>query len=125
MSDKPLLSRIDHIELVVNDLKESIEFLEMFGFEILRETGHHKGSAELKLPGENQPIIELHEAEDEENPGFNHVAFSTDEIDAVADLLKKKGVEHKGPFFFEPTGRILLNLRFPNGFRCQITTEKK
>lgn len=125
MVKKPLLGRIDHIEYVVRDVDEFVEFLKMLGFELIRRTEHHHGSAEMKLPGENQPILEIHGVEREENPGINHIAFAAEDIDAIAELLKKRGIEHRGPLFFEPTGRMLLNFRDPDGFRFQVTSAEK
>jgi len=125
MVGNQLLTRLDHIEFIVRDVKEFIEFYKMFGFEIVRQTEHHHGSAELKLPGENQPIIEVHGVEGDENPGVNHVAFATNDIDAVAKLLDEKRIEHRGPFYFEKTGRMLLNFRHPGGYRAQVTSEQK
>ena len=42
---------------------------------MLLRTAHHGGSAELKLPGENQPVLEIHSATGEESTGINHIAF--------------------------------------------------
>ena len=42
---------IDHIELIVRDVDEFVEFYQKLGFEVLMRTSHHGGSAELKLPG--------------------------------------------------------------------------
>lgn len=66
---------IDHIELIVRDVDEFVEFYEKLGFEVLLRTGYHGGSAELKLPGENQPVLEIHSATGEESIGINHIAF--------------------------------------------------
>ena len=51
---------IDHIEIVVRDVKKHVEFYQKLGFKLLTWTDHHGGSAELQVPGDNQPIIELH-----------------------------------------------------------------
>ena len=66
---------IDHIELIVRDVDEFVEFYEKLGFEVLLRTAHYGGSAELKLPGENQPVLEIHSATGEESIGINHIAF--------------------------------------------------
>ena len=42
---------------------------------MLLRTAHHGGLAELKLPGENQPVLEIHNATGEEFIGINHIAF--------------------------------------------------
>ena len=66
---------IDHIELIVRDVEEFVEFYEKLGFEVLLRTWYHGGSDELKLPGEHQPVLELHSATGEESIGENHIAF--------------------------------------------------
>ena len=101
MSEKTLLNRLDHIEYIVKDVREFVEFWELFGFKVIRETEHHGESAEMRLPGENQPIIEIHKVQGDENPGVNHIAFFSDNIEGCAEALRNKGIEHRGPFFFE------------------------
>ena len=66
---------IDHIEIIVRDVKQYVEFYQKLGFKLLSWTEHHGGSAELQLPGENQPIFEIHTLLGEENPGINHISF--------------------------------------------------
>ena len=41
---------IDHIELIVRDVDEHVEFYQKLGFQVLMRTAHHGGSAELQLP---------------------------------------------------------------------------
>ena len=52
-----MVQAIDHIELIVRDVDAHIALFEKLGFEVLTRTAHHGGSAELRLPGENQPIF--------------------------------------------------------------------
>ena len=40
-----MIKGIDHIELIVRDLDEYVSFLKTLGFETVRETPHHGGSA--------------------------------------------------------------------------------
>jgi len=39
------------------------------------------------------------------------------DIDAVSELLKKKGIAHRGLFYYKPAGRMLLNFKDPDSFR--------
>jgi glyoxylase I family protein len=121
MGEKPLLKRLDHIEYIVKDVDAFVDFMKMFGFETVRETDHHHGSAEISIPGDDL-IIEVHRVEGDENPGINHIGWYATEqqIQKIAEILKEKNIEHTSPRFFEPTGRILLNFRDPDGFRAQI-----
>jgi catechol 2,3-dioxygenase-like lactoylglutathione lyase family enzyme len=70
-----MLLGIDHIELIVTDLEESSGFFAAMGFEVVRKTPHHGGSAELKPAGDGQPVFEIHAVVGREVPGINHIAF--------------------------------------------------
>lgn len=123
MGKSPLV-RLDHIEYIVKDVDAYVKFFEMLGLEVFRRTEHHHGSVEMKLPGENQVLVEIHKVENDENPGINHIAFLSDDIEEVAKRLDERGLPHKGPVFFEPTGRTLLSFRDPGGFRFQVMSKK-
>ncbi len=64
-----MIRGIDHIELIVRDVDEFVRFFEAMGFEVILRTEHHGGSAELKLPGEGQPVFEIHSVGGEEAIG--------------------------------------------------------
>ena len=99
-----MITQIDHIEIIVNDVKEYVEFYQKLGFKLLQWTDHHGGSAELQLPGPNQPIFEIHTVIDEENIGVNHIAFKTDDLLKTYEELKKEGIE----FSNEPFERVFV-----------------
>lgn len=112
---------IDHIELIVSDLEKFISLFEKMGFEVILRTPHHGGSAELKLPGEGQPVFELHSVEDEENPGVNHIAFACDDIEATYRSMVDQGVVfEKGPYLVPASGRTIASFRDPGGWRLQL-----
>ena len=48
-----MITQIDHIEIIVKDVKEYVDFYQKLGFKLLQWTDHHGGSAELQLPGTN------------------------------------------------------------------------
>ena len=58
-----MLQGIDHIEIIVRDVEESIAFFQKMGFQLLTRTSHHGQSAELQLPGPNQTIFEIHQVD--------------------------------------------------------------
>jgi glyoxylase I family protein len=121
-----MVNRIDHIEIIVRDAASYIAFLETLGFEVVTRTSHHGGSAELKLPGDDQPIFEIHQVEGEENPGVNHIAFAVDDANAAYEQLTSAGVTSaKPPNYVQSTGRLTVNLRDPNGFRIQLVDAKR
>jgi catechol 2,3-dioxygenase-like lactoylglutathione lyase family enzyme len=116
-----MLTGIDHIEIIVRDLDQYVAYLQKLGFELITRTSHHGDSAELKLPGEGQPIFELHQVGGEEVIGINHIAFRTDDVAATYDRLLDAGVKAEGePELVTSTGRTNINLRDPDGWRVQI-----
>ena len=121
-----MITQIDHLELIVKDVKAHVEFLQKLGFKLLTWTEHHGGSAELALPGPNQPILEIHSVLEEENIGLNHIAFRADDVNLTYEELQSHGVKFsKGPHKVPQTGRTNLLLRDPDGWRLQITDEKR
>ncbi len=112
---------IDHIELIVRDVDEHVEFYQKLGFKLLFRTSHHGGSAELQLPGENQPVIEIHSATGEETIGINHLAFKVANAQEAYDDIREKGITpEREPHLVEVTGRTNVNLRDPDGWRLQL-----
>ena len=112
---------IDHIELIVRDVDEHVEFYHKLGFQVLMRTAHHGGSAELQLPGENQPVLEIHTATGEETIGINHIAFKVASAQEAYDDVRAKGITpERGPHLVEVTGRTNVNMRDPDGWRLQL-----
>ena len=118
---------IDHIEIIVRDVKEYVEFYQKLGFKLLSWTEHHGGSAELQLPGEGQPIFEIHQLLTEENPGVNHISFKVVDIDETYKALKSKGINtfYKEPHPSPSTGRKNVLFRDPDGWRLQLSDSKR
>jgi 4-hydroxyphenylpyruvate dioxygenase-like putative hemolysin len=84
------------------------------------------GSAELQLPGTDQPIIEIHQVLTEENPGINHIAFRCDDVEITYQELLGKGIDFdKEPHQVSHTGRTNVLLRDPDGWRLQITDKTR
>lgn len=111
-----MITGIDHIDISVKDLDEAVDTLEKLGFEIVQRTNHHHGTVEMKLPGPNQPIFDLHPVLPErgnEFIGVMHIAFKVDDIDKSFEDLKGKGFKFKpetAPHFTKQTGRVLFNV---------------
>ena len=117
---------IDHIELIVRDVDEYVEFYQKMGFKLLLRTGHHGGSAELQLPGENQPVIEIHTVTGEETIGINHIAFKVASAqDAYEEMLEKDLSPERGPHYVAATGRTNVNFRDPDGWRLQMVDSER
>ena len=112
---------IDHIELIVRDVDEFVEFYEKMGFKVLMRTSHHGGSAELQLPGENQPVFEIHTVIGEETIGVNHIAFKVASAqETYEEMLQKDLSPERGPHLVAETGRTNVNFRDPDGWRLQM-----
>jgi catechol 2,3-dioxygenase-like lactoylglutathione lyase family enzyme len=117
---------IDHIELIVRDVEEFVAFFEKMGFKVLTRTSHHGASAELQLPGDNQPIFEIHQVGGEENIGVNHIAFKVDNAQESYDDLQGKGVKTmRAPNYVKATGRMTVNFRDPDGWRMQLVDAER
>ena len=112
---------IDHIEMIVRDVEEYVAFFEKMGFKVLTRTSHHGASAELQLPGDNQPIFEIHQVGGEENIGVNHIAFKVDNAQESYDEFQRKGLKMpRAPNYVKATGRMTVNFRDPDGWRMQL-----
>ena len=90
------------------------------GFKLLTRTSHHGSSAELQLPGDNQPIFEIHQVGREENIGVNHIAFKVDNAQEMYKQLKGKVKVMREPNYVAATGRTTVNMRDPDGWRLQL-----
>ena len=114
------------ISLAVQDLAVSKEFYQKLGFEVVARTSHHGQSAELKLPGDNQPIFEIHEVGGEEVTAINHMALRVDNAEAAYEKFQKDGVPFtRGPKYIDATGRTTVELRDPDGWRLQLVDAER
>ena len=111
---------IDHIEIIVRNVEEYVAFFEKLGFRVLTRTSHHGASAELQLPGDNQPIFEIHQVDREENIGVNHIAFKVDNAQEAYTQLQGRVKVMREPNYVAATGRTTVNLRDPDGWRMQL-----
>ena len=120
-----VVTHLDHIELIVNDLDGFIRMFEAVGYVETSRSDHHGLSVEFQIPGVDQPIFELHQVSGEEVVGVNHIAWRVDDIAAAADELRSKGVEVDDPNLVEATGRTIINGRDPDGWRIQFVDARR
>ena len=121
-----MLTRIDHIELAVKDLEEVVSFYKKLGFQEILRTAHDGLAVEMQLPGQNQPIYEMHELKASEQPGITHVAYVVDDMQKAYDELQAKGVKFlREPRLSQASGRVLANALDPNGFKVQLVSAKR
>ena len=120
-----MITGVDHIDLAVSDIKAFVAFFEKMGFKVIRQTEHEGEAVELRHPGENQPILELHptkSADGTERPaGLRHIAFGVDNIHEAFETFKQNGVEvDYEPFYYDLTGRWLAAFIDPDGRKVQL-----
>jgi catechol 2,3-dioxygenase-like lactoylglutathione lyase family enzyme len=113
---------LDHLDIVVSDLKASIEFYRKYGL-------HPEGTVDdgetvfLFNGDEENPVrVELHQAQPGQEVGIDHVAFKVDDpADATKEIKFLGGVD----FLFEPfenqqSGRTISNAYDPDGVQIQM-----
>ena len=113
---------VDHIDMVVKDLKESIEFYRKFG--MAPEGTIDGGTTVFMFNGlDDTPVrIELHQAKPGQKTGIDHISFRVnDPVDATKEVKMLGGVEFKfEPFENQQSGRTISNCYDPDGQLIQI-----
>jgi len=116
---KMKIKGLDHIQFIVKDLEESIDFFIDLGFTLERRTAHYGDSAELRMFSKGT-IFEIHATKPNENPGYDHFAILVDDINSSIKELREKGIEIDDPHYVPETGRIITDFRDPSGYRWQL-----
>lgn len=116
------LLRVDHIDLVVSDLKQSVEFYRKFG---LHPEGTIDGGQTVFLfnGDEASPVrLELHQAKPGDKVGIDHLSFAVDDpADATREVKYLGGVEFAYEAFEnQQSGRTISNCDDPDGNLIQI-----
>ena len=130
------LGKIDHIDIVVDDLEKAEEFFtKKLGFKLLRRTDHFGKSVELESPA-GDFFFDFHQGNEDaykmekelKGPGglphFGHIAFKVDDINKEYDDLKSKGVKFRlaAPHLTPSTGRTVADTYDADGrFWFQLT----
>ncbi|MBD0415486.1 hypothetical protein [Oryzicola mucosus] len=73
-------------------MKQYVEFYQKMGFKLLTWTEHHGGSAELQLPGDNQPIFEIPMAGAGSSPTKNAALRKSSRTDALSNGVRAEPV---------------------------------
>lgn len=117
-----LVTRLDHIDLMVPDLEAAVAFLEAVGLRVVRRTDPERGSIELAVPGEGQVVFELRERPGLARTTLNHIAFRTDDAEADLRRLRSVGVAvTKEQVLIRHSGRTISNVEDPSGASWQLT----
>ncbi len=111
---------IDHLNMDVKDLKETVEFYQnLFGFKVIKEQPeqHSKiiGNEKVKLC-----LYEDPELNEYKKNGFNHFGFHIDNFDEIIQKCTELGVEifYGGPIKWEKSSSIYI--KDPNGYEIEL-----
>lgn len=114
-----MLTRLDHIDLKVPNLEDTLTFFLAIGFVVLRRMEDRR-SVEVALPGENQVMFEIREDTSLEKSRIDHIAFAVDNPDATIATIQAAGGEFSRIHHPTPTGREVSNFVDLNGAKWQL-----
>ena len=139
-----MITRIDHLNIVVSDLEKSIAFFRLLGFDeglgaaldpafLQRLTGIAGADGHfvtMRHPGSNTTIELLKFVTDAgadpqlgraDRIGLRHLAFAVDDIASTVEKLRAAGVEFLSPVqTWEKTGKRLVYLYGPDGILLEL-----
>ena len=114
---------IDHIHFTVTDLEKTIKFYRALGL-IVAERMDHGGESAQMVSEDGELVVDLRQAMNSDNPGYNHYAIRVDDIDGTCSELIDRGLAVDGPVYVEATKRKLATIRDPNGILVQLVETK-
>ena len=117
--------RLEHIDIACEDIHKSVKFYRRLG---LTPEGTLDDGATVFLfnDDDESPIrVELHQAEDGQKTGVDHIALEVADTDQAYEAGKNMGLK----FLFEPlhnqqSGRRIVNLLDPDGVQLQFAKKK-
>lgn len=111
---------IDHLNMDVKDLKETVEFYQkLFGFEVIKE----QPEQDSKIIGNEKVKLCLYENPDlneYKKNGFNHFGFHINNFEEVIEKCTELGIEifYGGPIKWEKSSSIYI--KDPNGYEIEL-----
>jgi len=115
------LLRLEHLDIVCSDIKRSVEFYRKLG--LTPEGTLNNASVVFMFSGDDDsPVrVELHQAEEGQKTGIDHVAFEVSDTDAAYKEGKYLGLDFKfKPLHNTQSGRRIANLLDPDGVQIQL-----
>ncbi len=109
---------IDHLNLNVKDLKESVEFQKnLFGFDLKKDQPSQKS----QIIGNDTIKLCLYEDPDKVNPsGVNHFGFHIENFDVILERLEALGISNLyGILEWEKSRSIYI--KDPNGYEIELS----
>ncbi|MCK5310833.1 MAG: VOC family protein [Desulfobacteraceae bacterium] len=141
----PLLQKIDHINIVVENLEKVKQFFVSFGFQIEDQSRLHgewiskivglkdvdAQYVKLTLPGDSTslelieykaPLLTKNSNPDKANTqGFRHMAFQVSDIEKAVLFLKEQGIEPVSSIQeYSPTKKKLVYFNGPEGILLEL-----
>ncbi len=110
---------IDHIHFTVTDLERTIEFYRALGLVVAERLDHGGESAQM-VSEDGGLVVDLRQAKNIDNPGYNHYAIKVKDIVGTCNELVNGGLAVDGPVYVETTKRKLATIRDPNGILVQL-----
>src|SRR5829696_4584463 len=143
-SDRPGVTRLGHIGLVVEDVAETVRFLELLGFDcsaraefsgewigqiigledvtvevVMARTPD--GSDVFEVVRFRSPSARAQEAAPDANrPGLRHVLFQADDVRAVVDRVRAAGWDTIGEIVDYESTFLLCYVRGPEGLIVEL-----
>lgn len=119
------ITQLNHVAVHVADVEQSTRFYrDLLGLPTMPRPGFSFPGAWFRV-GQGDDFQEVHligrPVGDAPPPRERHVAFMVDDIDAWAEALREKGVEHTGPKL-RPDGAKQVFLRDPDGHVIELCT---
>jgi len=115
--------KLDHVALSVHDVEAAIEHFSTLGFTLRRRGKHYANgmpTAFITNPATGVDL-ELIQVAGQPAPGFMHLAFVVDDLQATCAALLAQGYRYETePFYNEAAHTHMAFLRHPAGFIAQI-----
>ena len=120
MMDKNLkVTSIDHINMTVKNLEESVEFYQnLFGFEIKKDQPEENSKI---IGNDNIKLCLYEDSQMSPNGGIAHFGFNVKNFDEILDKCRKLEVEilYEGVIQFEKSKSIYI--KDPSGYDIELS----
>jgi methylmalonyl-CoA/ethylmalonyl-CoA epimerase len=139
MRDGTMIEKVDHIGVIVKDLREVIKTMRLMGFEVESEELLKSKSKVAFLPIGETHIELIQPAEmkkdevtglDRSKEGIHHIAIRVDSINDTVKELKRNGV-HPLPYYETPqpgardTRIVFIDPKFTNQTLLELVEKSK
>ncbi|MDP3064084.1 MAG: VOC family protein [Chloroflexota bacterium] len=115
------LGHVEHIDMVVKDINRSVEYYKKFGL-VVEGTLDKGKTVFLGNKDSRRPLVlELHQAEEGQKTGLDHIALYVDDVGAAYDELVRNGIAFTlKPQHGTASGRVIAVTEDPDGIRIQL-----